>query len=201
MVGKNKAMYNRSNESIRSEMTIGFRRFSTGVSDVEYSPTFPNTWKSFQQLTRFDTSRQKRYTVGAFPSSSFVQESQFSSSESEEICPFEDKTSTASLAPVVKEANSNAPKRNRFSSGYILGLFLKKQNLADCGNNESSSGRSQQPGKQKTENEQRASANCDPKKRRLQKINSAPNIRVKSFQDTRGILTASLLSILLLSCS
>ena len=200
MVGKNKAMYNRSSESIRSEITVGFRRYSTGISDVEYSPTFPNTWKSFQQLTRYESSRQKRYTVGAFPSPSLVHESQFSSSDSDEIGVFEHKTSTSSLAPLVKEVNTNAPKRNRFSSGYILSLFLKKQNLAECGDKQGSAGSSQQRDKQKTDGEQRTAVNCDPKKRRLHKINSAPNIRVKSSQDTKGILTVSLLSILLLSC-
>lgn len=199
MVGKNKAMYNRSNESIRSEITVGCRRYSTGVSDVEYSPTFPNTWKSFQQLTRFDSSRQKRYTVGAFPSPSLAHESQLSSSGSDEISLFEDKTSTSSLAPLVKEVNTNTPKRNRFSSGYILSLFLKKQSLAECGDEQGSSGSSQQRDKQKTDSEQRTAVNCDPKKRRLHKINSAPNIRVKPSQDTKGILTVSLLSILLLS--
>jgi hypothetical protein len=191
MVGKNKTMRNQSNESIRSEFTINLRRYSTGVSNVEYSPTFPNTWKSFQQLTRFDSSRQKRYTVGAFPSPSFGEESQFSSSESDGS--FEDKT-TVPLAPLAKEINASTPKRNRFSSGYILGLFIKKQNLPQ----QCSKGCSEQYAKQKNESEQRTTVNCDPKKRRLHKINSAPNIRVKPAQDTKGILAISVPSILLL---
>ncbi len=181
MVGKNKPMYNQSNESIRSEFTISLRRYSTGISDVEYSPTFPNTWKSFQQLTRFDSGRQKRYTVGAFPSPSFAQASQLSSSDSEEFGYFEDKTINA---PLAKEVNASTPKRNRFSSGYILSLFLKKQTLP-----EQCSKGSEQHTKQKNENEQRTTVNCDPKKRRLHKINSAPNIRAKPTQDTKGILT------------
>ena len=172
MVGKTKLMYNQSNESIRSEFTVSVRRYSTGFSDVENSPTFPNTWKSFQQLTRFDSSQQKRYTVGAFPSPNFA--SQLSASESDEIGYLQD---TTTVVPLVKEVKAGTPKKNRFSSGYILSLFLKKQNGTE------------QRMKQKIKSfEQQTTVNCDPKKRRLKKINSAPNIRVKSSQDTKGKL-------------
>jgi hypothetical protein len=170
MVGKNNLMYNQSNESIRSEFTVSVRRYSTGISDVENSPTFPNTWKSFQQLTRFDSSRNKRYTVGAFPSPNFA--SQWSSSESDEIGYFQD---TATAAPLVKDVNAGTPRKKRFSSGYILSLFIKKQSVTE------------QHSKQKvTECDRQTIVNCDPKKRRLKKINSAPNIRVRPSQDTKG---------------
>ena len=188
MVGKNKGMCNQSNESIRSEFTINFRRYSTGISDVEYSPTFPNTWKSFQQLTRFDSSRRKRYTVGAFPSPSFAPNNELSSSESDEIFYFEDATSSSSLAPpLTKEVTQNTPKRNRFSSGYILSLlFLKKQNsTTEC----EQKSRSKNDGK--TEKEKRSTLNSDSKKRRLHKINSAPNIQVRQSQESKGILEFS----------
>ncbi|XP_028394178.1 protein kinase C iota type-like isoform X1 [Dendronephthya gigantea] len=185
MVGKNKLMFNESNESIRSEFTVNLRRYSTGLTDVEYSPTFPNTWKSFQQLTRFDSSRQKRYTVavGSFPTPSFEQ-GLSSSSESDEAV-FNDEPAP----PLAKDGSNSTSKRNRFSSGYILGFFLRKQNLAECRQENVSRKYSQQNAKQYNETAKRTPVvnTCERKKQqRLHKIHSVPNIRAKPSPQTKG---------------
>lgn len=188
MVGKNKStMCHESNESIRSDFTVGLRRYSTGLTDVEYSPTFPNTWKSFQQLARFDSSRHKRYTVAAFSSPSFEQMLS-SSSESDEPG-FIEKPDP----PVVKKGSNSTSKRNRFSSGYILGFFLKKQNLTACKQDKVSKRSSQQNLKQTNETTKRTRVNsCEAKKQRLHKIHSVPNIRAKPSPQTSGISSSSL---------
>lgn len=168
-------MYKQSNESIRSEFTINLRRSSIEIcGDAEHSPTFPNTWKHFTHLT----NKQKRYTVGAFPSATLAQGTQlFSSNESAKVFYFGDcnNNNSAPLTPsFVKKVSSGIPKRNRFSSGHILGFFLKKQTV-----NSSKSCSERYNVKQRSE--QRTSVNCDSKFQ-------DSNFRAKPARETKGIL-------------
>ena len=191
-MGGNKDMCNNSNESIRSEFTISFRRFSTGVTEVDHSPTFPHTWKSFQHLTGYDSTRPKRYTVAAFPSNFKVEETEFSSSESDDqiTAYLRDHKTT----PLAKESNASVPKRNRFSSGYIFSWFLKRQTLVSCEGQQSSAASSNTAHEKQVKNvsEEQTAVNCETKMRRIQKINSAPNIRTKPAQNTKGIMISTL---------
>lgn len=156
MVGKTN---NSSSGCVRSELSIVVRRHSESVSEQDYSPTFPNTWKSFQHLGRRDSRRIKRYTVGCFSSPGFAGSSQLPSSEEiDHITAYLKEKGCSTSSSLASKQATNLPKRNRFSSGYILGLFMRRQNLEE---------------QQEKRNPASSTSNV---KRKIHKINSAPNI-------------------------
>lgn len=161
MVGKTDSS-NGSDSVTKSDLDISLTRASVDFGELDYSPTFPNTWKSIHSLGRCDSwRRHKRYTVACFPSSDFAASSQLVSSETtDNIAAYAEEER---FVPLVPDKDDNLPRRKRFSSGFILGLFMKKQDLANV-------------------QQRQKAANT---KKKLHKIHSAPNI--KSEKNATGI--------------
>lgn len=163
MVGKTDSS-NSGDSVTKSDLHIALTSASVDLGELDYSPTFPNTWKSIQSLGRCDSwRRHKRYTVACFPSTDLSASSQLTSFETTSTVAA--RVDERRLVPLTPKEDDNLPRRKRFSSGFILGLFIKKQDMANV----------QQRGQ---------AANT---KKQIHKINSAPNISKSERKNVTGI--------------
>lgn len=125
MVGKNDSC--NSSEGVKSGLNIGAARSSGDVDSLDYSPTFPYAWENFQNFSRLDSRRNnKHYSVGCLPLSDLAEKSHCPSTE--EIAPNRAYLTDLRCVPLEPDG-VDLPKRKRFSSGYLLGLFMRRQNI------------------------------------------------------------------------